>query len=375
MARVRTQFEPVARKIRQAGAGVSGWPAAMKAVADFVGGAAGVCFGLDRKTGVFSRFYTHGVEPGVGEYVERMNRINPRMHYSLRQAGPHVVCDWSVLPEAAIRRHEFYNWMERTNGTRYFVGARVEDTGDWSLFASVEFTLSQGHPQRAHVDAFTALLPVLKDACSLSELRAVAGAKSAMSLVVNETCPWGVIVLNCQQRILSANARAERVLAAGDSLHCLEGRLHALRGADDRTLQAAIASKLSLHPAADVAGRRSLLSITRPDGKLPLIVRISALPQDGNLLLPNAPAALVFLSDASEGPLLTEAELAQLFGLTRREATLAMHLTEGLTLPMAVARMGISHNTGRAHLRDIFTKTGTHSQPQLVRLLNRLPTL
>jgi DNA-binding CsgD family transcriptional regulator/PAS domain-containing protein len=346
----------------------------MKAAADYVGGAGAVCFGLNRSTSAFSRFYMYGVEPGAGEYVERMNRINPRMRYSLRQPGPHVVCDWNVLPEAAIRRHEFYNWMERTNGTRYFVGSRVQDRGEQSLFASVEFTSIQGHPQKRQVAAFAALLPVLSEAWALSELRAIARAETAMSLVVSETSPWGIIVLNCQGRVIGANARAERILAAGEGLQYVQGRLHALKGADDRTLQAVIASKLTFS-SSGLGEERSLLSIARPGGKLPLILRFSSLARDEDLVLPAAPALLVFLSDVSEGSCLTEAELEQLFGLSRREAILALHLAEGLTLPVAVQRMGISHNTGRAHLRDIFAKTGTHSQLELVRLLNRVPAL
>ncbi|MBM3543632.1 MAG: helix-turn-helix transcriptional regulator [Alphaproteobacteria bacterium] len=374
MARSKTHFKDVAQQIHQAGAGVLAWPVAMKAAADFVGGAGAVCFGLNRKTGQFSQFHTHGVEPGVGEYVEHMNRINPRMRYSLRQAGPHVVCDWDVLPDAAIQRHEFYNWMERTNGTRYFVGSRVQDSGDHSLFASIEFTPTQGHPQKSQIAAFTTLLPILKEAWSLLELRTIAGAVTAMSTVLHEACPWGVIVLNCHGDIISMNSRAKKILATGESIRDVEGRLHALRGADDRALQAIIADKLALH-SSGVGGERSLLSIARLGAKLPLVLRIAALPQDKSIVLPSAPALLVFLSDIGEGPLLTEAELEQLFGLSRREAALAMHLAEGVTLPEAIRRMGISHNTGRAHLREIFSKTGAHSQLQLVWLLNKVPTL
>ncbi len=44
------------------------------------------------------------------------------------------------MPEVALGRNEFYDWLERHHGLRYFVGSRIYDDGPRSLLASVEFT-------------------------------------------------------------------------------------------------------------------------------------------------------------------------------------------------------------------------------------------
>ena len=58
----------------------------------------GAFFELDRDTGTIGVFEVEGLEPGAGEYVDRMNAINPRMLYSLARPAPHVVTDYDILP-------------------------------------------------------------------------------------------------------------------------------------------------------------------------------------------------------------------------------------------------------------------------------------
>ena len=61
----------------------------------------------------------------------------------------------------------------------------------------------------------------------------------------------------------------------------------------------------------------------------------------------------------------------KLFDLTRKEAELAMCLTNGRSLREAAVDLGITLNTARAHLRSIFAKTGIDRQARLVRAILR----
>jgi DNA-binding CsgD family transcriptional regulator len=54
------------------------------------------------------------------------------------------------------------------------------------------------------------------------------------------------------------------------------------------------------------------------------------------------------------------------FGLTLAEARLALHLVTGETLRTAAAKLSISYETARSHLKNIFHKTGTGRQAELV---------
>jgi DNA-binding CsgD family transcriptional regulator len=54
------------------------------------------------------------------------------------------------------------------------------------------------------------------------------------------------------------------------------------------------------------------------------------------------------------------------FGLTPAEARLALHLVAGETLRSAEVKLSISYETARTHLKNIFDKTGTCRQAELV---------
>ena len=54
------------------------------------------------------------------------------------------------------------------------------------------------------------------------------------------------------------------------------------------------------------------------------------------------------------------------FSLARAEATLAFHLVAGETLRSAAAKLSITYETARTHLKNIFGKTGTCRQAELV---------
>jgi DNA-binding CsgD family transcriptional regulator len=62
------------------------------------------------------------------------------------------------------------------------------------------------------------------------------------------------------------------------------------------------------------------------------------------------------------------------FGLTPAEARLALHLVAGETLRSAEVKLSITYETARTHLKNIFNKTGTCRQAELlVFILTALP--
>jgi DNA-binding CsgD family transcriptional regulator len=54
------------------------------------------------------------------------------------------------------------------------------------------------------------------------------------------------------------------------------------------------------------------------------------------------------------------------FGLTPAEARLALQLVAGETLRAAAAKLSITYETARTELKNIFNKTGTRRQAELV---------
>jgi DNA-binding CsgD family transcriptional regulator len=60
--------------------------------------------------------------------------------------------------------------------------------------------------------------------------------------------------------------------------------------------------------------------------------------------------------------------LCELLGLSPRQGRLTALLAEGQTLTSAAEEMGMTLSTARWHLREIFRKTNSHSQGELINL-------
>ncbi len=61
--------------------------------------------------------------------------------------------------------------------------------------------------------------------------------------------------------------------------------------------------------------------------------------------------------------------LGALFGLSRREAELALAIAEGHKIGEAAAAMGLTEETARGYSKAIYAKTGTRGQVELMRIL------
>lgn len=57
------------------------------------------------------------------------------------------------------------------------------------------------------------------------------------------------------------------------------------------------------------------------------------------------------------------------YNLTLRETEIATRLAQGITAEIIASELDISVATTRTHMRNIYAKTGVHSQPELIRLI------
>ena len=63
------------------------------------------------------------------------------------------------------------------------------------------------------------------------------------------------------------------------------------------------------------------------------------------------------------------ARLRRIYGLTRMEAEVASRVVRGMDLSEIAETLGITIHTVRGHLKQLFAKTNTHRQAELVRLI------
>ncbi|MCM2562212.1 response regulator [Lutimaribacter sp. EGI FJ00015] len=96
-------------------------------------------------------------------------------------------------------------------------------------------------------------------------------------------------------------------------------------------------------------------------------------PAEGQRADPKQPAVFVYVTDPQYRTPLSGDALKSLFSLTPAETEVARRLAMGLRLNEIATDLGVSQTTVSFHLRNVFDKTGTNRQVELVALLLSLP--
>ena len=348
------------------------WPEALEAVRRLFNGAGAVVFAMDHKAqDRLVQWHSINLETDGGEYGERLHRINPRARLSMDEQPGSICYDYRAITEREIDRSEFYDGIRKLSGVRYFIGSRALECDGVSFFASVERTQGQGHVDETDIACFQRLAPHFANAKRLSQRVAGARIQSSLYDLLNDTRGEALILLDTQGQVTGMNGTAETILAKDDGIALAEGRIKIWKSADQRELDRSLAAALAATAGHSQASGGALV-LARPSGALPLLLRVLPWPRTDMSGGPQ-PAAIILLRDPGAQPRRLAINLRHYFGLTAREIALAERLAKGEALRGASLALGISYNTARVHLQNIFTKTCVSNQKDLLRLVMSLP--
>jgi DNA-binding CsgD family transcriptional regulator len=192
---------------------------------------------------------------------------------------------------------------------------------------------------------------------------------------ISDKYETGIIVLDRNSQIISRNRAAQAILEKGDGLISKGPSFTAFRTAERSLVSKAIGRAIVANDASFQGKMEpSTLLISRSEQQ-PLTVSI--IP--AKLLLDSVdaelheserlPAAVVLVVDP-ETPLACSIQrVCKVYGLTPAETRLAELLVDGLTLSEIADAVQLKLSTVRVYLKQIFSKTGVHRQPMLIRML------
>jgi DNA-binding CsgD family transcriptional regulator len=180
----------------------------------------------------------------------------------------------------------------------------------------------------------------------------------------------GVILLDRRLQLIFANARAKATLCKGNGLRLKSSAVEAESRDDAARLQVALQHARLFNEGGQIPvriQRSPLLALARSNEKRPLIVSVLGLDRPAVDTLD--PAVIIYLLDPTRDlkDLLTP--LCNIYKLTNAESRLTYLLVSGLTLAAAAAQLKIRNATARSYLKQVFSKTDTNRQAELVRLL------
>lgn len=194
------------------------------------------------------------------------------------------------------------------------------------------------------------------------------GAEQALDLIA-----LGIVLIDEQGQQVYANRAANDIAASGDII-CLDtGRVRAMDTSSGKALKRAIGETLE----AAEAGKEKVVGVMLQQEKGARSVSalacalVSADVLPGNVAEPlsGQPLVALFLCASDRRRRAPEALLAELFGLTPTEARVASALANSTRANDVAEELGVSQTTIAFHMRNLFQKTGTNRQADLIALI------
>jgi DNA-binding CsgD family transcriptional regulator len=175
----------------------------------------------------------------------------------------------------------------------------------------------------------------------------------------------GIALLDEAGRVLHMNRTLARHVEERDGLSVAPD---GLRAASPSTM-AALRS-LVVRAIDEYAPSSGAVSIERAAKHRPLHVIVAPIRPTAGERAGGLARALVLVADPELHTVVPAELLRATYGLTDAEARVARRLRRGKALEEVADELGISVSTVRNHLKQVFEKTGTYRQAELVHLLH-----
>jgi DNA-binding CsgD family transcriptional regulator/PAS domain-containing protein len=273
----------------------------------------------------------------------------------------------SVIPREQLLRSDLFNDYIRPMGGYRAMLAIPYRREDFDSFLSVCRGEHAPDFDAADIAMLNRIVPHVARALQVKLRLNTADARVAAALGAFDQIDAGVAIVDRELRPIAINQRLEKILFQHDGLALSHGTLTATDGAPAGAL-----SDLVWRAASDdrrVASARTML-LRRPSARPPWSVTARRL--EPRHTLADSGLVVLLVEDLMRTPGQIEPLLNAVFGLTPREASLAATLARGRDLAEAAATLDITLGTAPIYLKNIFAKTHTRRQAELVGLILRL---
>ncbi len=256
---------------------------------------------------------------------------------------------------------EFYRATLKTHGVGAIRQMRVrENTG-----VDAWLTLARQGPDFGPDDdaLLTAVAPVLRGVLQLYVAMERERFAASLTAEAVRRLQFGWISLDKSGRVIDCDEQGALVLSGS---HVLS------RGANGKLMATRRDLEREIYDALDRI-------VERPTSR-PRAITLNREPWLDMLLVPagrnaatstQAVVAIAYVHGDNWGSSDRHEQLAELFGLSPREARLALAISRGMSLAEAAEEFGLKVQTARTYSKSIYAKTGARGLPDLVRIVMR----
>lgn len=347
------------------------WPAAVTGIADAVGAPQVATPAFDWRSNIFSTVAPRFDPDYLAAYGQYWAFEEPVVPAAMRRPLGEIYGLGDLLPREDFAASPVFNeWWQPAGCGLAAMGANIVAEDGFTALICLWNAPGRDEFRADQYKVFEALVPHIGRAVRISRRHRCLELKSLAAAQGFDAMHEGAILADARARVVIANRAAKAYLDARDGVFLCEGRLTVNGTAD--ALQRLVAS--CARYALTKGGPGGDLHVPRRHGKAPLHITVTPIRARARLLdYPwagtGSPVAIISLRDRDLVRRRREAGLRRRFGLTFAEAAVANEIMRGDGRRAAAARCGISDETAKSHLKNIFGKTGTRRQAELIRVL------
>jgi DNA-binding CsgD family transcriptional regulator len=238
----------------------------------------------------------------------------------------------------------------------------------WQTYLTLDFATLCADQEAASRTFLQAIVPWLARALEIHFKLHSVELQRALHVACLDRWSSGIVVTDERLRILLTNRVDDDLMVDGRTIRCLNGHLRFVHAGDCRRFTA-LRARLREKPEESA----SMLLGTETGGRS----RYSLHVHHGVVDPEKHSSTTLFISmtrlEKSNATRYIQ-RLRDLFGLSCAEAQLAVAMLRGLALKVAAQQRGISYESARFTLRQIYAKVGVNKQATLVALLAQAVT-
>ncbi len=346
------------------------WPAALGNVARYVGGSSAALYAKDATSKSGNVFYHDGSQDRhyIRLYFDEYIKIDPATTGHFFAGVGEVVATADVVSYEEFLQTRFYKEWAAPQGLVDFVSAIL----DKSLTSIASFGVFR-HERDGLVDDETRrrmrlVVPHVRRSVLIGKVVDLKTAEAAALADTLDAISAGMFLVDAGSRVIHANAAGHSILATGDLLRVVGGRLASGNPSCDGSLQSIFAAAAGGDAALGLGG--IAVPLTGCDG-VPHVAHVLPLTSGRRRRAGSAygAAAALFVHKATLNAPSPPQIIAQTFGLTPTELRVLLAAVEVGGAPEVAEALGVAETTVKFHLRHLFEKTETHRQADLVRLV------
>lgn len=346
------------------------WPVALQGLTDLTRSQAATFWVLDGSDEPRLPIFVYvNFDPDfVAEYLDETAPLDPTVQYLVAHPDQRIVHDGLVISEREKKCHPYYDWHDRNSETHYRLVGQMCPALAMHAGVALHRTRKAGAYDRGEIEQFGILYRHIERALAIGFRLGALGAAQQCTMEILDRNPAGIVLLDARKQLVYLNSSAEALCSSNDGIELTGKGIALTHSRSNGRLQCLIAEVLSKQGSPHTF-RGGGMAALRPSGKRPYAILVTPVGERYPGLTPLRPAVCILIRDPEHGVLLPVERLREVFGLTGAEARLAVLLAAGTDLRSAAERLHITYGTARTRLAEIFHKTSTRRQAELVKVL------